>query len=525
MLTTHPFHRPPALEAAQGEESPAADDRFHEECGVFGIIGQADASNFAALGLHALQHRGQEAAGIVSFDGTAFHAHHGLGQVGDHFSNEAVIARLRGQSAIGHVRYATSGVGASRLIQPLFVELQCGGFALAHNGNLTNAVTLREALIRRGSLFQSSTDTEVIVHLMASVADGDAVERLVTALSGVEGAFSLVALFADGIMAARDAHGVRPLVLGRRGAARVVASETCALDIIGADLERDVRPGELMILHADGRVESRFPFAPKPSRFCVFEYIYFSRPDSTVEGRSVYEVRRRIGRELAREAPAEVDMVVAVPDSGVAAAIGYAEGSGLPFELGIIRSHYRGRTFIEPSQNIRHLGVKLKHGVNRALIRDRRVVLVDDSIVRGTTSQKIVEMVRAAGAREVHMRISSPPTMSPCFYGIDTPKSEELLAHRMSSQLAMCRHIGADSLEFLSIDGLYRATGEAGRDPRRPQYCDACFTGDYPIALCDVEQGKVERPGATTWLRGTEAEAVGGGAEAAGAPAAGTERR
>jgi len=492
MLTTNPFQTGAA-------SSGSDDDRFHEECGVFGIIGQRDASSFTALGLHALQHRGQEAAGVVSFDGQVFHVHHGLGQVGDHFSSESVIARLQGQAAIGHVRYATSGAAASRLIQPLFVELQCGGFALAHNGNLTNALTMRDALIRHGSLFQSSTDTEVIVHLMSNIGDGDPVSRLVTALREVEGAYSLVALFDGGIIAARDAHGVRPLVFGRQGAARVVASETCALDIIGADYERDIRPGELLILYNDGREESLFPFTPRPSRFCVFEYIYFSRPDSTVEGLSVYEVRRRIGIELAREAPVSADMVVAVPDSGMAAAIGYAEGSGLPFELGIIRSHYRGRTFIEPSQNIRHLGVKLKHGVNRALIKNKRVVLVDDSIVRGTTSQKIVQMVKAAGALEVHMRISSPPTISPCFYGIDTPKSDELLAHRMTSKQAMCQHIGADSLEFLSIDGLYRATGLGGRDAQQPQYCDACFTGDYPIQLKDVEKGRVARPAMTSW--------------------------
>ncbi len=476
---------------------PFDDDKLREECGVFGVFGHGQAAAVTALGLHALQHRGQECAGIVTFDGEQFHPHHGLGHVSEHFSKREVIDRLTGRAGIGHVRYATSGVTVMRNVQPLFVELECGGFALAHNGNLTNALLLRRQMVRRGCLFQSTTDTEVIVHLMATARGGSVIDRMVEALRQVEGAFSLVALTPDAVIGVRDPLGVRPLVLGRTGSgansAYVLASETCALDIISAERVRDVEPGEMLVLDNSG-VHSLRPFQPHPRRFCIFEYIYFARPDSVMEGRSVYTIRQQIGRELARESGVAADLVVPVPDSGVPAALGYAAASGIPFELGIIRNHYVGRTFIEPSDSIRHLGVKLKHNANRSIIEGKRVVLIDDSIVRGTTSKKIVEMVRGAGAAEVHMRISSPPTSHSCFYGIDTPEEGKLLAHNLTVT-EMARYIGADSLAFLTIDGLYRAMGHAdGRDNQAPQFCDACFTGDYPIALVDRDAQPIEAP-------------------------------
>ncbi len=463
-------------------------DKFHEECGVFGIWGHPEAAALTALGLHALQHRGQEACGIVSFDRGQFHAHRGLGHVGDNFSAEPVIGALRGHAAIGHNRYATTGGTMMRNVQPLFADFDFGGFAVCHNGNLTNAYQLRRQLVRRGAIFQSTTDTEVFVHLMAVSRGGDVLDRLVEAMRQVEGAYTLVALADDCVIGVRDPLGVRPLVLGHLtgpdGAVYpVLASETCALDIIDARYERDVDPGEMVVLNRAG-VTSYRPFAARPSRFCIFEYVYFARPDSTLEGRSVYQARQRIGQELARESPAAADIVVPVPDSGVPAAIGFAQESGLPFELGIIRNHYVGRTFIEPTDQIRHLGVRLKHSANGAMLAGRRVVLVDDSIVRGTTSRKIVQMVRQAGAREVHMRVSSPPTANPCFYGIDTPQQAELLAHN-ATVAEMAERIGADSLGFVSIDGLYRAMGESGRRNALPQFCDACFTGDYPTELSD----------------------------------------
>jgi amidophosphoribosyltransferase len=464
-------------------------DRFHEECGVFGVYGHPDAAALTALGLHALQHRGQEAAGIVSYDGEQFSAHRGPGLVSDNFSSKEVIARLPGAMAIGHVRYATTGEVALRNIQPLFNDFDFGGLAICHNGNLTNSYQLRRQLVRRGSLFHSTSDTEVILHLIATSLKGTVVERLSDALEQVEGAYSLVALSQDAVIGVRDPLGVRPLVIGRLGESWIVASETCALDIIDAEFVRDVEPGEIVIIGAHG-VKSLRPFAAEPKRLCVFEYIYFARPDSVVEGQSVYEARKRIGRELAREAPVEADSVVPVPDSGVPAALGYAAQSGIPFELGIIRNHYVGRTFIEPTDQIRHLGVRLKHNANRADLEGKRVVLVDDSIVRGTTSMKIVEMVRNAGAREVHMRISSPPTTHPCFYGIATPSRDQLLAARFDVD-QMARHIGVDSLAFISIDGLYRAMGEDARDALAPRFCDACFTGDYPIHPADADAGKV----------------------------------
>jgi amidophosphoribosyltransferase len=464
-------------------------DCFHEECGVFGVYGHPDAAALTALGLHALQHRGQESAGIVAYDGERFSAHRGAGLVSDNFSSKEVIARLPGMMAIGHVRYATTGEVALRNIQPLFADFEFGGLAICHNGNLTNSYQLRRQLVRRGSLFQSTSDTEVIVHLIATSLKDTVVERLTDALKQCEGAYSLVTMSQDSLIGLRDPLGVRPLVLGRLGDAWILASETCALDIIDADFVRDVEPGEIVIVGAGG-VRSIKPFAAEPTRLCVFEYIYFARPDSVLEGKSVYEARKRIGRELARESPVEADIVVPVPDSGVPAALGYAAEARLPFELGIIRNHYVGRTFIEPTDQIRHLGVRLKHNANRADLEGKRVILVDDSIVRGTTSMKIVEMVRHAGAREVHMRISSPPTSHPCFYGIATPSRDQLLAARFDvDQIA--KHIGVDSLAFISIDGLYRAMGEPGRDVLAPHFCDACFTGDYPIRPADADDGKV----------------------------------
>jgi amidophosphoribosyltransferase len=467
---------------------PLDADHFHEECGVFGVYGHPDAAALVALGLHALQHRGQEAAGIVAYDGRQFSAQRGQGLVSDNFSSKEVIEQLRGGAAIGHVRYATTGEGALRNVQPLFADFEFGGLALCHNGNLTNCFQLRRQLVRRGSLFQSTSDTEVIVHLIATSLKDTVVDRLVDALRQVQGAYSLVAISQDEVIGVRDPLGVRPLVLGRLGEARILSSETCALDIIGAEFERDVEPGEIITISAGG-IRSVMPFEHCNSRFCVFEHIYFARPDSVVEGASVYETRKRIGSELARESHIDADIVVPVPDSGVPAAIGYAQESGLPFELGIIRNHYVGRTFIEPTDQIRHLGVRLKHNASRANLSGKRVILVDDSIVRGTTSIKIVEMVRRAGARAVHMRVSSPPTSYPCFYGIATPERDQLLAAHFDVA-GMAKFIGVDSLAFISIDGLYRAMREPPRDRREPRFCDACFTGEYPIPPIDADVGQ-----------------------------------
>ena len=455
---------------------------------MFGVHGHTDAGALTALGLHALQHRGQEAVGIVSYDGARFHPQRALGLVGDTFGDEALIARLPGHGAIGHVRYSTTGETVIRNVQPLYADFDFGGLALAHNGNLTNARNLRRELVAKGSLFQSTTDTEVLQHLIATSEYKGLIDRLIDALRTVEGAYSLVALSQDKLIGARDPLGVRPLVLGRLQDAWILASETCAFDIIGAEPVRDVEPGEIVVIDADG-LHTHKPFPPVDRRFCIFEYIYFARPDSIVEGRNVYEMRKRIGAELARENHPPADLVVPVPDSGVPAAIGYAAEAGLPFELGLIRNHYVGRTFIEPSDEIRHLGVRLKHNANRGQLAGKRVVLVDDSIVRGTTSKKIVEMVRNAGAAEVHMRISSPPTRHSCFYGIDTPQEEQLLAHHHDTA-EMAALIGVDSLAFVTIDGLYRAMGETGRNQAAPQYCDACFSGDYPTVLSDRAGGR-----------------------------------
>src|SRR5262252_7653202 len=440
-------------------------DRLREECGVFGIYGHPDAATITALGLHALQHRGQEAAGIVSFDGRRFHSERRLGLVGDTFSRREIIDRLPGSVAIGHVRYSTTGETILRNVQPLFSELNAGGFAVGHNGNLTNGLTLRRQLVRDGAMMQSTTDTEVILHLVARSHRNRFVDRLVEGLRMLEGSYAFVGLTNKKLIGARDPLG------------------TCALDIIGAQYVRDVENGEVLVFDEDG-AHTHKPFPPQPPRPCIFEYIYFARPDSSLGGRSIYTVRKACGAELAREAPASADVVVPVPDSGVPAAVGYAQESRLPYELGIIRNHYVGRTFIEPTQHIRQLGVRLKHNANRAVVAGKRIVLIDDSIVRGTTSVKIVQMMRDAGATEVHMRVASPPITHPDYYGIDTPERDKLLAATHDLE-GMRKFIGADSLAFLSVDGIYRAMGEKGRDPARPQFTDHCFTGEYPTPLTD----------------------------------------
>ena len=459
-------------------------DAFRDECGVFGILGRDDAAAVVTLGLHALQHRGQEAAGIVSFDGTQFAVERHIGLIGDTFTKRSVLDRLPGDRAIGHTRYSTTGGEGLRNVQPFFAEFAGGGFAIAHNGNITNALTKQRELQKRGAIFSSTSDTETILHLIAFSEKTRIVDRFIDALGQLEGAYSLVGLSEKKMIGARDPLGIRPLVLGDLDGAYILASETCALDIIGARFVRDIKPGEVVVITPEG-LESHFPFEQPKPRFCIFEYVYFARPDSNIENRNVYEVRKNIGMELARENPVEADLVVPVPDSGTPAAIGFAEAAGIPFELGIIRNHYVGRTFIQPTASIRHMGVKLKHNANRHMIEGKRVVLVDDSIVRGTTSQKIVQMVREAGAKEVHMRIASPPTMSSCYYGVDTPEKSKLLASRMSIQ-EMADFIRVDSLGFLTIDGLYRAVREPSRNNEQPQFCDACFTGEYPTALTDL---------------------------------------
>ncbi|SOH94450.1 amidophosphoribosyltransferase [Monaibacterium marinum] len=463
------------------------DDKPREECGIFGATGVPDAANFVALGLHALQHRGQEAGGIVSFaPGVGFSSVRRFGYVRDNFTSADVMKQLPGQIACGHVRYSTAGSkgAAIRDVQPLFAEFAMGGCAIAHNGNLTNAEALRAELIDRGSIFQSSSDTECIIHLMARSIQRSIPERMKDALRRVEGAFSVIAMTRTKLIGVRDARGVRPLMLGRlTNGGWCLASETCALDIIGAEFVREVQPGEMVICTADG-IESSFPFEAKPKKFCVFEYVYFSRPDSVIGGHSVYETRRRIGVELAKENPVEADLVCPVPDSGTPAAIGFSQESGIPYAMGIIRNQYMGRTFIEPTAEIRNMGVRLKLNVNRALIKGKRVILVDDSVVRGTTSQKIKDMILDAGAAEVHFRIASPPTQWPCFYGVDTPDRENLLAAQMTVE-QMRQHLGVNSLAFVSLDGMYRACGEKKR-AAEPQFCDACFSGDYPVRPTDV---------------------------------------
>lgn len=458
-------------------------DRPKEECGVFGIFGQPDAAAITALGLHALQHRGQEAAGIVSFDGNQFQAERRLGLVGDNFNKRNIIERLSGESAVGHVRYSTSGDTVMRNVQPLFAEHSRGGFAMCHNGNLTNAITLRKELVKDGAIFQSTSDTEVLLHLLARSKKREFIERFTEAVLQIEGAFALTCLTNKKLVGVRDPLGIRPLLLGRLGESWVLASETCAFDIVGAEFVREIENGEIVVITKSG-IKSYHPFKKQTPRPCIFEYIYFARPDSIVSGKSVYEVRKKMGEQLAIEAPTEADVIIPIPDSGVPAAIGYAQKSGVPFELGIIRNHYVGRTFIEPEQQIRQLGVKLKHSANRSMVEGKSVVLIDDSIVRGTTSVKLVSMMYEAGARQVHMRISSPPITHPDFYGIDTPNQNKLLAANYDIE-GMRKFMGADSLAFISVDGIYRAMGHDGRNEQHPQYTDHCFTGDYPTPLTD----------------------------------------
>ncbi len=479
------------MQDQQREETPAAGtdfdpdaDRLREECGVFGIFGHPDAAAITALGLHALQHRGQEAAGIVSFDGKRFHSERRLGLVGDAFARREVIDRLPGSTAIGHVRYSTTGETILRNVQPLFAELNAGGFAIGHNGNLTNGIKLRRDLVREGAMMQSTTDTEVILHLVARSHRNRFVDRLIEGLRQLEGAYAFVGMTNKKLIGARDLLGIRPLVYGTLDGCPILASETCALDIIGAKYVRDIENGEVVVFDEDG-AQSHKPFPPMAPRPCIFEYIYFSRPDSIVGGRAVYEVRKAMGGELAKESPANADVIVPVPDSGVPAALGFAQQSGLPYELGIVRNHYVGRTFIQPTQAIRDSGVRMKHSANRAVVTGKRIVLVDDSIVRGTTSRKIVQMMRDAGAKEVHFRIASPPITHPDYYGIDTPERDKLLAATHDLE-GMRQFIGADSLAFLSVDGIYRAMGYEHRDSARPQFTDHCFTGDYPTHLTDL---------------------------------------
>ena len=448
------------MPASETEPFGFGDDRLHEECGVFGVFNHPEAAALTALGLHALQHRGQEAAGIVTFDGAQFHSERRLGLVGDHFNQKSIIDRLPGPMAIGHVRYATVGETALRNVQPLFADLDVGGLALAHNGNLTNALRIRRELVASGAIFQSTSDTEVIVHLIARSRDrrDGLVGRVLDALQQIDGAYALGALTRKRLIGIRDPLGIRPLIIGKLGNATILASETCALDIIGARFVREVENGEVVVISEDG-IESHRAFPRCKPRPCIFEYIYFARPNSIMGGHCVYDVRKALGRELAQEAPADADVIIPVPDSGVPAAIGYAHESRLPFELGIIRNHYVGRTFIEPEQRIRKLGVKLKHNPTPSVsVEGKRIVLIDDSIVRGTTSTKIVAMMRERGAKEVHMRIACPPIKYADYYGIDTPDVRSLLAANHDVE-GMRQHLGCDSLAFLSVDGTYRALG------------------------------------------------------------------
>jgi amidophosphoribosyltransferase len=449
-------------------------DRFQEACGVFGILGSSEAPNLTYLGLYALQHRGQESAGIVASDGETLHLEKAMGLVADVFS-ETRLKRLKGSLAIGHVRYSTTGSSQLKNAQPILATCRHGTVALAHNGNLINAQDLRSGLEANGSIFNSSTDSEVIVHLIARSKSDDLVEATAEALSRVSGAYSLVIMSERELLGIRDPHGFRPLSLGRLGDAWVLASESCAFDLIDATFVRDLEPGEFLHITPNS-LKSYFPLPPAHSAQCIFEYIYFSRPDSILFGKSVAGVRKALGRQLAEEAPVEADLVIPVPDSGVPAALGYSDRSGIPFDHGLIRNHYVGRTFIEPKQNIRHFGVKIKLNPVREILEGKRVVVVDDSIVRGTTSRKIVSMVRSAGAREVHMRISSPPTVSPCYYGIDTPTRKELIASSHSVD-EICTYIRADSLGYLSRAGMLKAVG------KDTDFCHACFSMEYPVSF------------------------------------------
>jgi len=451
--------------------------RPHEECGIFGIYNHPEASKLTYLGLYALQHRGQESCGIVSSDGSSLHAYRRMGLVADVFGNQDVFKKLPGRSAIGHVRYSTAGASVEKNVQPIMVDYSRGSIAVAHNGNLVNAQLLKAELEAYGSIFQTTMDTEIIIHLLAVARTNSLVDRIVESLKRIQGAYCLLFLTESRMIAVRDPNGFRPLCLGKLGNSWVVASESCALDLIEATFVREIEPGEMIVCTKDGEVESLFPFNKIEPTPCVFEFVYFARPDSYIFGKNVYMVRKELGRQLAREHRVDADVVIAVPDSGVPSAMGYAEESGIPFEMGLIRNHYVGRTFIEPTQAIRHFGVKIKLNPVKELFQGKRVVVIDDSIVRGTTSRKIVKMVRQAGAKEVHMRISSPPTSYPCYYGIDTPNRKELISssHTIAE---ICRYITADSVGYLSEEGLLKSVGAS-----RTCYCKACFTGQYPVAF------------------------------------------
>jgi amidophosphoribosyltransferase len=461
------------------------DDTPRLECGVFGVFDVEDASTLAALGLHALQHRGQEACGIASFDGQRFHTERHMGHVGDAFGGGDLAERLPGRAAIGHTRYSTAGGSFIRNVQPMFADLESGGIALAHNGNLTNFLTMREQLVADGAIFQSTSDSEVILHLVARSRKDRIVDRFIDALTRIEGGYALVAITNKKLIGVRDPLGIRPLVLGDLDGKAVLASETCALDMIGARFVRDIEHGEMVVIDQDG-VQSIRPFPARRARPCIFEYVYFARPDSVVNGKSVYEVRKRMGRRLAQEAPADVDVVVPVPDSGVPAALGFAQEAGLPYELGIIRNHYVGRTFIQPTQGAREMGVRMKLSPNRSVLAGKKVLLVDDSIVRGTNSIRVVRMVREAGAKEVHLRSASPPIQWPDYYGIDMPDRDKLLAANHSVD-EIAKILNVDSMGYLSVDGLYWAMEAGLRDPVNPQFTDHYFTGDYPTRLLDRE--------------------------------------
>ncbi len=453
-------------------------DKFNDECGVFGIHGHPEAANLTYLGLYALQHRGQESCGIVASDGSRLRAHKGMGLVSDVFKHDSVFEAIPGSSAIGHVRYSTAGGNDFKNCQPIMVDYHRGSIAVAHNGNLVNAQEVRNDLERKGSIFSTIADTEVIIHLLARSECDSLTERIATALTQVKGAYSLVFLTETRMVAVRDPHGFRPLVLGKLDGAYVVASETCALDLIEAQFIREIEPGEMILIDKTG-LQSFFPFGQTQPSPCIFEHIYFARPDSTIFHQQVYHVRKEFGRMLACEHPVEADLVIPIPDSGVPAAIGYAEESGIPFQLGLIRNHYVGRTFIEPQQSIRHFGVKIKLNPVRHLIEGKRVVVIDDSIVRGTTARKIIKMIRNAGAKEVHVRISSPPTSYPCYYGINTPTRKELISSSHSVE-EINRYITSDTLGYLSIEGMHSAAGAPIVDNVKG-YCDACFSGKYPV--------------------------------------------
>ena len=464
-------------------------DKLREKCGIFGVFGHKDAATLTALGLHALQHRGQEGAGIVSYDGKNFNTQLSLGLVSDHFTKTSVIDKLPGYSALGHVRYSTTGKTLLKNVQPLFADLIGGGIALAHNGNLTNGIDLRNKLVKEGSIFQSTSDTETFLHLIALSKENSILKKIIDSLYDIKGAYSFGLLTKKKLIAIRDPLGIRPLVLGSLGSAKIISSETCALDIIGAKFEREVLNGEIVVIDNEG-IKTYRPFNNINLRPCIFEYIYFARPDSILGGKNVYECRKEMGRYLAKESSIEADIVIPVPDSGVPAALGYAEESKIPFGLGIIRNHYVGRTFIEPTQKIRQLGIKLKHNPNKDLIKGKKVILVDDSIVRGTTAIKIIEMIKEAQASEIHMRISSPPIKYPDYYGIDTPRKDELIASNLSVE-DMKKKLDVNSLSFLSIKGLYNAMGHKYRNNSAPQYTDHCFTGDYPTELEDRDSGNL----------------------------------